>query len=68
MCWSPICAMVQASILSEGFLERETVTCPWHVTDFDIKAGEPLEGPSEDRTRRSRMRVEGGEIRLKTSE
>ena len=41
---------------------------PWHVTVFDIKAGEPLEGPGEDRTRTFGVRVEGGEIRLKTSE
>ncbi len=53
---------------SEGILEGETVTCPWHATVFNVKTGEPLEGPGEDPIRTYEVRVEGGEVQLKTSE
>ncbi len=54
--------------LSEGILEGETVTCPWHATVFNVKTGEPLEGPGEDPIRTYEVRVDGGEVQLKTSE
>lgn len=34
-------------LLSQGFLTGETITCPCHVGQFNIKTGEVLGGPPE---------------------
>lgn len=34
--------------LSEGDLDGELVTCPWHGSDFNIKTGEVLGPPAEE--------------------
>jgi nitrite reductase/ring-hydroxylating ferredoxin subunit len=32
--------------LAEGSLEGEVLTCPWHYSQFNIKSGEVLRGPT----------------------
>jgi nitrite reductase/ring-hydroxylating ferredoxin subunit len=32
--------------LSEGILNGEVLTCPWHYSQFNIKSGEVLGGPA----------------------
>ncbi|MFQ6018404.1 MAG: Rieske (2Fe-2S) protein [Kiloniellaceae bacterium] len=51
--------------LVEGALEGETVMCPWHATVFDVKSGEPLEGPGEDPVPTYEVRLEGDNIQLR---
>lgn len=36
--------------LAEGELggEEDTVICPCHRSEFDLRTGEPIEGPAED--------------------
>ena len=34
--------------LSEGSLERTTITCPLHGSQFDVRTGERLRGPADD--------------------
>lgn len=35
--------------LSAGFIEGETVTCPWHGATFHIVSGETLEPPAGEK-------------------
>ena len=50
--------------LSEGELEGEQVTCPWHFTSFDVKTGQPLSGPGHAPVPTYQTLVEDGEIRI----
>jgi 3-phenylpropionate/trans-cinnamate dioxygenase ferredoxin subunit len=36
--------------LAEGGLgaQEESVVCPCHASEFDLRTGEPIEGPAED--------------------
>lgn len=34
--------------LSEGDLEGEIVTCPWHFSRFSVRTGEIVESPAEE--------------------
>ena len=38
--------------LSEGTLNGEVLTCPWHYSQFNITSGEVLGGPAYKRLRR----------------
>lgn len=35
--------------LSEGFIDGENVTCPWHGATFDILSGKTLEPPAGEK-------------------
>jgi nitrite reductase/ring-hydroxylating ferredoxin subunit len=50
--------------LVEGDLKGETVTCPWHFTVFDVKSGQPLEGPGAAPVPTYVVRVEGDNIQV----
>ena len=50
--------------LSEGMLERETVTCPWHATVFNVRTGEPMEGPGQDPISTYGVRVKGDDVQI----
>ena len=50
--------------LSEGELDGERVTCPWHFTTFDVKTGQPLSGPGTEPVPTYETQVEDGEIRV----
>jgi len=58
--------------LSSGFIEGESVTCPWHGATFDIMSGKALEppagekmGPPVDRgVARYPVRTSGAELEI----
>ena len=52
--------------LSEGDLDGEVVTCPWHGAEFDVKTGEVVSPPAPDPVPRYRVKVEGSEILVET--
>jgi 3-phenylpropionate/trans-cinnamate dioxygenase ferredoxin subunit len=50
--------------LAEGRLDEvaDTIICPCHKSAFDLRNGEPVEGPAEDPLPVHRVRVEDGWI------
>ena len=53
--------------LSEGELDEvaDTVICPCHGSAFDVRTGEPLEGPAEDPVPVHAARIEDGWIEVR---
>ena len=50
--------------LSEGEIEGEQVTCPWHGATFNIKSGEVLGPPAPKEVASYNVRVEGTDIEV----
>ena len=50
--------------LSEGEVEREVVTCPWHGSRFNIKTGEVLIPPAIEGVKSYEVQVEGSIIMI----
>jgi nitrite reductase/ring-hydroxylating ferredoxin subunit len=50
--------------LSEGFVEGETVACPWHGARFNISTGEVCGPPAPIGVPRYNVRVEGDEVEV----
>jgi 3-phenylpropionate/trans-cinnamate dioxygenase ferredoxin subunit len=52
--------------LAEGQLgaKEETVICPCHGSEFDLRTGEPIEGPAEDPVPVFSVRVDDGWIEV----
>ena len=50
--------------LSEGFIEGFTVTCPCHMSVFDIKTGKVLEPPALLNVSSYKVRIQGGDIEV----
>lgn len=48
--------------LSEGKLSGCEVTCPWHRSRFDVRTGEPTQGPAKVPLRTFRTDVRDGKI------
>jgi nitrite reductase (NADH) small subunit len=48
--------------LSEGELEGEVVTCPWHRSTFNVTTGAVLSAPARDGVRHYSVRDSGGEL------
>jgi nitrite reductase/ring-hydroxylating ferredoxin subunit len=48
--------------LSEGELEGEIVTCPWHFSRFNVRTGEIVESPAEEVVVVYAVKVEDGGI------
>jgi len=48
--------------LSEGTFDGATVTCPCHKSRFDLRTGEPLNGPATLPIRVRAVRVEDGRL------
>lgn len=48
--------------LSEGDLEEDAVTCPWHGAQFDVKTGGVLGPPAPEPVTSYRVKVEGSDI------
>jgi nitrite reductase/ring-hydroxylating ferredoxin subunit len=48
--------------LSEGDLEGELVTCPWHFSRFSVRTGEVVDSPAEDPVTVYEVRVEGADV------
>lgn len=45
--------------LSDGELEGEIVTCPWHFSRFNIATGEIVDSPAEEAITVYEVKVEG---------
>lgn len=50
--------------LSQGMIEGEKVTCPWHSAVFDIRSGEVLGPPAPKGVARYNVRVDGVQIEV----
>lgn len=50
--------------LSEGVLEGNVITCPWHGAKFSVLTGEVIEGPASAGVCSYRIRVEGTDVLL----
>jgi 3-phenylpropionate/trans-cinnamate dioxygenase ferredoxin subunit len=50
--------------LSEGQIEGEKVTCPWHGADFDLKTGAVLGPPAFEGVKSYKVVVEGNDIKV----
>lgn len=48
--------------LSEGDVEGDVVTCPWHGAQFDVKTGEVTGPPAPEPVKSYRVKVEGADI------
>lgn len=50
--------------LSQGMIEGENVTCPWHGAVFDVRSGEVLGPPAPTGVARYNVRVDGAQIEV----
>jgi len=50
--------------LSQGLIEGEVVTCPWHGSKFRVKTGEVLTPPARTGVSSYPVRVEGSDIEV----
>ena len=50
--------------LSQGELEGDTITCPWHFSTFRITDGAVVHGPAGSRQVSYRTRVNAGQVEL----
>lgn len=50
--------------LSEGTLEGNQVTCPWHGASFDVTSGAVVSPPAPNGVARYNVRVEGADIEV----
>jgi nitrite reductase/ring-hydroxylating ferredoxin subunit/uncharacterized membrane protein len=51
--------------LAGGVMACNTVTCPWHGSQFDVTTGEVKAGPADERVRTYDVEVAGGEVRIR---
>ena len=50
--------------LSEGFVEGEQVSCPWHGARFNVKTGEVLCPPASGPVKSYPVRVNGADVEV----
>lgn len=50
--------------LSEGLIEGNKVTCPWHGADFDLCSGAVLCPPAFDGVKSYKVVVEGNDVKI----
>lgn len=50
--------------LSEGPLEGDVVTCPWHGSKFNVKNGNVLTPPARSAVSSYRVRVSGSDLEV----
>ena len=50
--------------LSEGEVEGESVTCPWHGATFDMKTGQVLTPPASKGVASFKVQVDGSDIKI----
>ena len=50
--------------LSEGELEGEVVTCPWHRSTFNVTTGAVLSPPAQSGVTHYPLRESGGELSI----
>ena len=49
--------------LGEGFLDGDTVTCPWHSWEYNVKTGQHKLNPA-NKLKTFKVRLEGSKILL----
>lgn len=54
--------------LEKGERDGDTVICPWHWSRFDLRTGEPLEGPAVYPQALYKTRLRDGQIEVKAHE
>jgi 3-phenylpropionate/trans-cinnamate dioxygenase ferredoxin subunit len=54
----------QGGPLSEGFVEGEEVTCPWHGARFNLKSGAALGPPAPEGVTKYNVRVTGDDVEV----
>ncbi len=59
--WDGTCTHEEAD-LSTGFILGEEVTCPLHLSRFNLLTGEAVNPPAEKRLSEHLVKVENGEI------
>ncbi len=59
--WDGTCTHEEAD-LSTGFLLSERVTCPLHLSQFDLTTGEAVNPPATQPLKRYNVKVENGEV------
>jgi apoptosis-inducing factor 3 len=50
------------ALLSQGFVDGDTIECPLHAAQFDIRTGQCLSGPATEDLRTYEVRVEGDDV------
>jgi len=51
--------------MSDGFIEGNTLECPLHQAQFDIKTGEALTAPATEALQTYATKVEGNRVFVK---
>jgi nitrite reductase/ring-hydroxylating ferredoxin subunit len=54
-----------AAPMSDGWVDRGSIVCPWHGSRFDIESGEVVPGPSAAPPPRYQTRISDGVIELR---
>jgi len=60
-CVSNICTHVGGP-LSDGNIDKNIVTCPWHFAQFDVTTGKLISGPAMKDVKCYVVKVEGDEV------
>jgi 3-phenylpropionate/trans-cinnamate dioxygenase ferredoxin component len=50
--------------LAEGYVEGESVTCPWHGAQFSIKSGAVKGSPATRGVAKFNVRVQGNDVEV----
>lgn len=50
--------------LCEGEVNGDTVTCPWHGAEFDLKSGEALAPPAEENVNIYKVFIDGDLVKI----
>ena len=51
-------------LLSDGYIEGENITCPCHLSVFEIKTGKVLEPPALEDVAVYKVRIEGNDVEV----
>ena len=54
-----------AVLAGEGDLVKTTVICPCHGSEFDVRSGAVLQGPTREPVETYEVRVEGDNLEIK---
>lgn len=65
--WDGTCTHEEAD-LSTGFLLGEEVTCPLHLSRFNLLTGEAVNPPAEKPLMKHNVKVENGEVLVELDE
>lgn len=64
---SGLCSHLAAP-MSQGWLYRGQLVCPWHGSRFDLQTGCPVTGPATAPLTRYQTRVAGGQIEIRPAD